>query len=94
MPWDDYERTFLTAWLAPHSAPAEVKSEQEEASRTDWLVIDGISLHPSTLCAVGDDFTQLAPTKMSVRELRAELSARQCPVRGNKKELIKQIQVR
>lgn len=93
MPWDDDGRTFLTAWLASHSAPAEVESE-EETTRTDWLVIDGISLHPITLCAVGEDFTQLAPTKMSVRELRAELSARQGPVRGNKKELVKQIQVR
>lgn len=32
-------------------------------------------------------------TRMGVRELRAELAARRAPVSGNKKELVKRLQV-
>lgn len=35
----------------------------------------------------------LAVTRMGVRELRAELAARRAPVSGNKKELVKRLQV-
>lgn len=53
----------------------------------DWVVIDGIRLDPVTLCAVNDDGGIMLPNKMGVKELRAELAARQSPLRGNKKEL-------
>jgi len=59
------------------------------------LIIDGIPLHPTNLCCgafEGSEFVPKVPTKMSVKELRAELAARQYPLRGNKKELIKQLQ--
>jgi len=59
----------------------------------ELLFIDGIALDSSTLCAVGEDLIPLPPNKMSVKELRAELAARQCPLLGNKKELVKQLQV-
>ena len=63
-----------------------------DTSDKEWLVIDGIPLDPVTLCAVGPDGNQLAPTKMGVKELRAELAARQSPLRGNKRELTRQLQ--
>ena len=62
-----------------------------EATRMEWVVIDGVNLDPVTLCAVGADGDQLTPNKMSVKELRAELAARQCLLSGNKKELQKQL---
>lgn len=61
-------------------------------SSSEPITYDGISLDPDTLCAVGEDLAPLGCTKMSVKALRAELAVRQCPLRGNKKELIKQLQ--
>ena len=63
-----------------------------EPAEKEWLVIDDISLDPENLCAVNEDGVALPVTKMAVKELRAELSARQSPLRGNKKELIRQLQ--
>jgi hypothetical protein len=59
----------------------------EEPKAVDWVVIDGVRLDPATLCAINDDGEILLPNKMGVKELRAELAARQSPLRGNKKEL-------
>lgn len=61
-------------------------------SEGSWLVIDGIQLDPVNLAAVGPDGTILTPSRMSVTELRAELAARQGPLQGNKKELVRQLQ--
>lgn len=83
---DDNNRTFITRWLD--------QIETEHISRPRIIVIDGVILDSVTLCALKEDGESLAPTKMSVRELRAELAARQYPLRGNKKELVKQLQVR
>lgn len=83
---DNTGRTFVTRWLD--------QMESFGGSRSNVISIDGIMLDSDTLCALNDEGEALAPTKMSVRELRAELAARQYPLRGNKKELIKQLQVR
>ena len=56
------------------------------------MVIDGVRLDPITLCATNSDGEPLMANKMGVKELRAELAARQCPLRGNKKELARQLQ--
>ena len=61
-------------------------------SEGGWLMIDGVQLDPVTLVAVGPDGTILTPSRMSVTELRAELAARQGPLQGNKKELVRQLQ--
>lgn len=82
---DETNRTFITRWLdkvaSYHASPKVIS-------------IDGVVLDSISLCALSGDGESLAPTKMSVRELRAELAARQYPLRGNKKELVKQLQVR
>ncbi len=69
----------------PLALPAEDKP-------SEYIVIDDVTLDPVTLCAVSVEGKMLAPAKMSVKELRAELAARQCPLQGNKKELLKQLQ--
>lgn len=63
-----------------------------DTAEVDWLEIDGIQLDPVTLCAVAADGTPLPVTKMGVKELRAELAVRQSPLRGNKRELVRQLQ--
>lgn len=83
---DETNRTFVTRWLD--------KVSSDHASRPKVISIDGVVLDSISLCALSSDGESLAPTKMSVRELRAELAARQYPLRGNKKELVKQLQVR
>jgi hypothetical protein len=82
---DDADRTFITRWLD--------QVESNYSPRPRAISIDGIILDSSSLCVLNEDGESLPPTKMSVRELRAELAARQYPLRGNKKELIKQLQV-
>ena len=82
---DERGRTFITGWLD------QVVTDHLPRSRV--ITIDGVVLDSTSLCALNADGECLAPTKMSVRELRAELAARQYPLRGNKKELIKQLQV-
>lgn len=83
---DDTNRTFVTRWLD--------QIDSRQGSRARVISIDGILLDSTSLCALNEEGEPLSPTKMSVRELRAELAARQFPLRGNKKELIKQLQVR
>jgi len=83
---DNTDRTFITRWLD--------MIDTADANPTNVISIDGINLDSSSLCAINENGEALAPTKMSVRELRAELAARQYPLRGNKKELVKQLQVR
>lgn len=83
---DDNGRTFISRWLE--------NAESTGKEQSNMFTIDGVALDTSNLCVLSDSGEILAPTKMSVRELRAELAARQCPLRGNKKELIKQLQVR
>lgn len=78
-------QTFISRWLQ--------NAENTEKDQSNMFTIDGVALDSSNLCVLSDSGEILAPTKMSVRELRAELAARQCPLRGNKKELIKQLQV-
>ena len=82
---DANEKTFISRWLE--------NAEQTEKNQSNMFTIDGVALDSSTLCVLSESGEISAPTKMSVRELRAELAARQCPLRGNKKELIKQLQV-
>jgi hypothetical protein len=77
-------QTFISRWLQ--------NAENTEKDQSNMFTIDGVALDSSNLCVLSDSGEILAPTKMSVRELRAELAARQCPLRGNKKELIKQLQ--
>eukprot|EP00890_Picochlorum_soloecismus_P000073 jgi/Picsp_1/1066/NSC_04549-R1_pentatricopeptide repeat-containing protein mitochondrial-like len=81
---DANEKTFISRWLE--------NAEQTEKNQSNMFTIDGVALDSSTLCVLSESGEISAPTKMSVRELRAELAARQCPLRGNKKELIKQLQ--
>lgn len=82
---DDTDRSFITIWLD--------KVDSNFLARSRSISIDGVILDPESLCVLNEDGVCLSPTKMSVRELRAELAARQYPLRGNKKELIKQLQV-
>jgi hypothetical protein len=56
------------------------------------LDIDGVSVDPLQLCAVDGGGAPLAVSRMTVRELRAELAARRAPVAGNKKELARRVQ--
>lgn len=93
-------RTFATAWISIQNIVSNnLKSNDEEIGKTDvdkpkqeWLVLDGVTLDAETLCAVDNRDRPLSPTKMTVKELRAELTARQYSLRGNKRELIKQVQ--
>lgn len=81
---DEEGRTFITAWMEN----LVVKDEGEQ----DLLDVDGIKLDPVTYCAVDELGNQLQVTKMNVKELRAELAKRKSPTRGNKRELVRQLQ--
>lgn len=81
---DAHGKTFVSRWL---------ENAEQTRKKSNTYTIDGVALDSSNLCVLSENGEILAPTKMSVRELRAELAARQCPLRGNKKELIKQLQV-
>lgn len=81
---DEEGRTFITAWM--ENLVAQDEEEQ------DLLDVDGIKLDPVTYCAVDDVGNQLPVTKMNVKELRAELAKRKSPTRGNKRELVRQLQ--
>lgn len=72
-------RTFLTAWV--EAAGAESKTQQ--------VFIDGVCLDDQTLCVTDDAGNTMAVTKMTVKQLRAELSLRNQETRGNKAELIR-----
>ena len=72
-------RTFLTAWV--EAAGAESKTQQ--------VFIDGVCLDDQTLCVTDDAGNAMAVTKMTVKQLRAELSLRNQETRGNKAELIR-----
>lgn len=80
---DHTGRSLITRWLDEIEIGAQV---------LNFFEIDGVALDSASLCAINVDGDELAPTKMSVRELRAELAARQYPLRGNKRELVKQLQ--
>jgi hypothetical protein len=86
MPTDDKGRTFITAWME------NLDIEEEDDADLEPIEIDGIKLDPITLCALDEDEKQLPVTKMNVKELRAELSIRKSPLRGNKRELVRQLQ--
>jgi hypothetical protein len=79
---DDKGRSFITAWME------QVNAEDTEKE----LIVDGITLDPNTLCALDEEGNQLPIAKMNVKELRAELAARKSPLRGNKRELARQLQ--
>jgi hypothetical protein len=79
---DDKGRSFITAWM----------EQVEVVDKDKDLVVDGITLDPNTLCALDEGGNQLVVTKMNVKELRAELAARKSPTRGNKRELVRQLQ--
>lgn len=72
-------RTFLTAWI-------EAAGEE---SKTQQVYIDGVCLDDQTLCVTDDAGNPIAVTKMTVKQLRAELSLRNQETRGNKAVLIK-----
>lgn len=72
-------RTFLTAWV--EAAGAESKTQQ--------VFIDGVCLDDQTLCVTDDAGNAMAVTKMTVKQLRAELSLRNQETRGNKAELVR-----
>ena len=73
---------------------SEEGSEPAEVPRVSpWLVVDDVNLDASSLYVVDADGNSLVPSKMSVRELRAELLARRYPVYGTKKDLSKRLQV-
>lgn len=85
MKTDQSGKTFVTLWLD--------QIKDLDRNRPNSFCIDGVTLDAKTLCALNEEGIPLGPTKMSVRELRAELAARQYPLRGNKRELTKQLQV-
>lgn len=72
-------RTFLTAWI-------EAAGEE---SKTQQVYIDGVGLDDQTLCVTDDAGNPIPVTKMTVKQLRAELSLRNQETRGNKAVLIK-----
>ena len=72
-------RTFLTAWI-------EAAGEE---SKTQQVFIDGVCLDDQTLCVTDDAGNPMAVTKMTVKQLRAELSLRNQETRGNKAELVR-----
>jgi hypothetical protein len=81
---DEEGRTFITAWM--ENLVAQDEEEQ------DFLDVDGVKLDPVTYCAVDELGNQLPVTKMNVKGLRAELAKRKSPTRGNKRELVRQLQ--
>ena len=98
MPADSQGRSFITAWMSK-SSPQQVEIEGEDdvvedegVAKSLPLSIDGIELDPVTYCVLDDEGKPFQVTKMNVKQLRAELAARQSPLRGNKRELIRQLQ--
>jgi hypothetical protein len=102
-------RTFLTAWMhdahniggghhAENKRPLQSEGSSEDTSEPQMqieqpIVIDDVTLDSRTLCAIDNKDKPLMPGKMSVKELRAELVARQYGnLRGNKRELVKKVQ--
>lgn len=102
MPADDMGRTFISAWMPNNISPEHAATKEDGDEGEDFegeiaakplpLIIDGIELDPVTYCAIAPDGSQLQVAKMNVKQLRAELAARQSPLRGNKRELIRQLQ--
>jgi hypothetical protein len=100
-------RTLITRWIGhvtdPTTSVPDDHSPVEEGSlgdatdaspRTSEIyTVDGVRLDAATLMAVNNEGSPLLPSKMGVRELRAELAARRYPLKGSKKDLQKKLAV-
>ena len=90
MPWVDFPAT--------DAAMAAVASEDGTVPGTPpglgLLEVDGALLDPQTLCCVDEGGAVIAVSKLSLRDMRAELSARRLPLYGTKKDLAKRLQAR
>ncbi|GAB4815416.1 hypothetical protein N2152v2_002462 [Parachlorella kessleri] len=74
-------------------APAEAgEAGQEGEEGRSFVFMDGVRLDASSLRIVTERGGPVALSKVTVREIRAELTARRQPLYGNKKELIKRLQ--
>lgn len=67
---------------------ADVHSEVNEVEYS-MLDFQGTTLDPSSLRAVDDYGKSLPLSRMSMKQMRAELALRRIPAHGNKKELAK-----
>lgn len=65
----------------------------EEGEGPTVVVVDGVRLDATTLRVVNEQNKPTALAKLTVREIRAELTARRQPLSGNKKDLISRLQV-
>lgn len=66
---------------------------EEEGEGPEFLSVDGVRLDPASLRAVDAKGKPMAISRLTVREMRAELTARRQPLYGNKKELTARLEV-
>ena len=56
------------------------------------LEVDGVRLDAETLCCINEAGTPIPVSKLTVRELQAELNVRRAPAYGSKKEMVNRLQ--
>ncbi|KAK9823409.1 hypothetical protein WJX72_002547 [[Myrmecia] bisecta] len=92
------DRTFLTEWLAAHrlemrtvanKPTAGLVAQNEEAART--REVEGVLIGAGD-CAVNEDGSVISVSKLTVGQMRAELTARGLSVDGKRKDLYKRVQ--
>ncbi|KAK9863255.1 hypothetical protein WJX84_010814 [Apatococcus fuscideae] len=92
-------RSFLTCWLplwtqlqqpaAPSMPEGGLMQQHEQLERRE--IIDGVLIGAGN-CAIAEDGSVISPSKMTVDQIRAELTARHLPLDGKRKEIYKRLQ--
>jgi ribosomal protein L33 len=87
--------------IKQHSFLTELAEGGQEKAVTDGsesipgvMIVDTVLIDKVTLNAINEDRDALVITKMNIRQLNAELRARNYSTYGNRKELVKRLQVR
>ena len=90
--WAYYNSTFIL-FTELAEGGQEIAADGSE-SIPGVMVVDNVLIDQVTLNAINEDGDALVITKMNIRQLNVELRARNYSTYGNRKELVKRLQVR
>ena len=93
--WD--ETTFVTRWLAKNMAELRMGADSSPRLSTEQDVeedvqVDGQTIKMRNYCVVDEKGQPVAPSKLGVTELKAELMSRGLSVEGKRVDLYKRVQ--